>query len=174
MSRPIITRRLVLREVTALDVPRMAQLAGDWDIARMTARIPYPYSEDLAQEWLATLGTEEMVRAVTLEGELIGAVGFVRGDDQSAEIGYWIGKPWWGQGFATEAASALVRHCFATERMKRLTCCHFDDNPASQRIIEKLGFRPNGTCSAWCEARQQEVPTLSYAMRRPMAALFWR
>jgi ribosomal-protein-alanine N-acetyltransferase len=174
MSRPIKTRRLILREVTARDVPQMARLAGDWDIARMTARIPYPYSEDLAHQWLAAIEPEEAVRAITLDGELIGAVGFVRNEDGSAEIGYWVGRPWWGQGFATEAASALVRYCFTTEGLKRLVCCHFEDNPASQRVIEKLGFQPNGVCSAWCEARQAEVVTRSYEMRRPMAALFWR
>jgi ribosomal-protein-alanine N-acetyltransferase len=98
----------------------------------------------------------------------------VRNDERTAEIGYWIGKPWWGHGFATEAASALVRYCFATVGFKRLICCHFEDNAASRRVIEKLGFYPNGVCSAWCEARQEEVPTRSYEMRRPMAALFWR
>jgi RimJ/RimL family protein N-acetyltransferase len=173
-SRPIKTQRLVLREVTARDVPYMAELAGDWDIARMTARIPYPYSEALAHEWLATLGRDEVVRAVTRDGALIGAVGYLMNEDGSAEIGYWIGKPWWGHGYATEAASALVRYCFTTAGLKRLICCHFEDNPASQRVIEKLGFVPNGVCTAWCEARQADVATRSYEMRRPIAALFWR
>jgi RimJ/RimL family protein N-acetyltransferase len=95
-------------------------------------------------------------------------------DDGSAEIGYWIGKPWWGRGFATEAAQALVRHCFATVGIERLTCCHFVDNPASARVIRKLGFRLVGPCTAWCEARGADVETLLYERRRPMIARFWR
>src|SRR5688572_23023051 len=102
MSKPITTRRLVLRELADSDAPRLALLAGDWDVARMTARIPFPYSEALAREWMDTLGTDEFVRVVEHKGALVGAVGYVAGEDGSAEIGYWIGKPWWGAGFATE------------------------------------------------------------------------
>lgn len=174
MSKPIRTRRLVLRELVDSDAREIARLAGDWDIARQTARIPYPYSEALAREWMETIDSGEFVRAIVHQGALIGAVGYVMNDDASAEIGYWIGRPWWGQGFATEAASALVRYCFTTAGFKRLTCCHFVDNPASERVIRKLGFRPNGVCSAWCEARQAEVEICSYELNRPLAAVFWR
>jgi ribosomal-protein-alanine N-acetyltransferase len=175
MSKSIKTERLVLRELADSDVPEIARLAGDWDIARMTARIPYPYSEALAREWMTTLGPEEFVRVVTLEGTLIGAVGYVAGEDGSAEIGYWIGRPWWGAGFATEAASALVRYCFTTGGFKRLTCCHFVDNDASRRVILKLGFRQRAEESvAWCDARQGEFPTLCYELSRPLSAVLWR
>lgn len=174
MSKPIKTRRLVLRELDDSDAPELARLAGDWDIARMTARIPYPYSEELAREWMATLSPGEFVRAVTLDGALIGAVGYVPNDDRSAEIGYWIGRPWWGHGYASEAARALVRHCFTTGGFKRLTCCHFDDNHASARVIRKLGFRPSGSNAAWCDARQAEFPAQCYELDRPVTAVLWR
>ncbi|HEX2840187.1 GNAT family N-acetyltransferase [Hyphomicrobium sp.] len=174
MSKPIKTRRLVLRELADSDVPQLARHAGEWDVARMTARIPFPYSEALAREWMETIGPGEFVRAVTFKSQIVGAVGYVQNDDGSAEIGYWIGKPWWGLGFATEAARALVRHCFTSAGFKRLTCCHFEDNPASERVIRKLGFKPNGVTSAWCDARQAEVPTRSYELNRPMVAMLWR
>ncbi len=174
MSKPIKTRRLVLRELVDSDAPELASLAGDWDVARMTARIPYPYSEALAREWMETLGAEEFVRAVTFQGALVGAVGYVPNDDGSAEIGYWIGRPWWGQGYASEAATALVRYCFTTAGLKRLTCCHFEDNAASERVIRKLGFRESGACSAWCDARQAEFPARSYELNRPVKAVLWR
>ena len=60
------------------------------------------------------------------------------------EIGYWIGKPWWGRGFATEATHTLMEHCFDACGFRRLTCGHFVDNPASARVIAKLGFRRVG------------------------------
>lgn len=175
MPKPIKTRRLVLRPLHDDDAPQMARLAGDWDVARMTARIPFPYTEALAREWIETLAPEEFVRAVTHRGTLIGAVGYVASSEESAEIGYWIGRPWWGRGFATEAAQALVRYCFSTAGFKRLSCCHFEDNPASERVILKLGFRPLGSCTAWSEARRAEFPTRCYELNKPtVRALFWR
>jgi len=174
MSKPIKTRRLVLRPLEESDVPAIALLAGDWDVACMTARIPYPYSEDDARAWMGTLAEGEFVRAVTLDGSLIGAVGYVPNEDRSAEIGYWIGKPWWGRGFASEAARALVRYCFTTAGFQRLTCCHFDDNAASARVIHKLGFKSSGTSTAWCDARKAEFPAQNYVLERPMTAMLWR
>jgi [ribosomal protein S5]-alanine N-acetyltransferase len=168
------SKRLKFRMFEPGDASRVAELAGDWDIACMTARIPFPYSEPLAHKWISGIEPDEFVRAVDFSGELIGAVGYMPAKDGSAEIGYWIGKPWWGQGFATEAAEALVRYCFGSRRIGRLTCCHFVDNPASARVIAKLGFRLVGPCTAWCEARQAEVETLRYERRRPVMARFWR
>ena len=163
------TRRLTFRAIEPADAGRIAMLAGDWDVARMTARIPYPYSAQMARDWMMSLSEGEAVHAIVFEGELIGAVGYVPASDgTSAEIGYWIGKPWWGRGFATEAAGALVRHCFLEARFATLTCCHFADNPASARVIQKLGFRRSGTCTAWCDARREEVATVVYERRRPL------
>jgi RimJ/RimL family protein N-acetyltransferase len=162
--------RLTYRPLDYSDAARIALLAGDWDVARMTARIPYPYTLTQAHQWIGGLEEGELVRVVELDRQLIGAVGFVPNLDASAEIGYWIGRPWWGHGYATEAAAALVDHCFMGVGLARLTCCHFIDNPASARIIKKLGFRLIGPCSAWCEARQAEVPTLRYQRKRPMLA----
>ena len=168
------SKRLTYRTIEASDLPRIVELAGDWDVARMTARIPFPYSQDQAQAWIDGLADGEYVRAVVLDGEMIGAVGYVPDvDGISAEMGYWIGKPWWGRGYATEAAQALMQHCFA-QGIKRLTCCHFVDNPASQRIIEKLGFKSTGPCKAWCDARGTDVATESYERRRPFLAALWR
>lgn len=174
MQKPIMTRRLVLRALEESDVPELARLAGDWDVARMTARIPFPYSEAMAREWMASLAPGEFVRAVMFKGTLVGAVGYVPGDDGSAEIGYWIGRPWWGRGFATEAAHALVRYCFAKGGFKRLTCCHFEDNPASERVIRKLGFRLTGVVTTWSDARQGEYPARTYERARPLRTVLWR
>lgn len=166
--------RLTYRPLAASDAARIAEFAGDWDVARMTARIPFPYSEALAASWMENLDEDEFVRVVELNGELIGAVGYVPASDGSVEIGYWIGRPWWGQGFATEAGTALVRHCFRVAKIPRLTCCHFVDNPASARVIAKLGFRLMGPSTAWCDARRGEMATLTYERRRLALPQFWR
>lgn len=166
--------RLTYRPIEARDAGRIAVLAGDWDIARMTARIPHPYTLVDADLWIASIGDDELVRAVEHNGELIGAVGYIRADQNQAEIGYWIGKPWWGNGYATEAARTLMDHCFNEAGFKRLTCGHFVDNPASARVIAKLGFRHVGDGAQWCEARRSEVPVVKYARRRPLLGRLWR
>jgi RimJ/RimL family protein N-acetyltransferase len=160
--------RLTYRPLDYSDAARITHLAGDWDIARMTARIPHPYTLTQAHQWIGSLEEGEVVRVVELDRELIGAVGYIPNADGSAEIGYWIGRPWWGNGYATEAAEALVRFCFTEAGYSRLTCCHFVDNPASQRIIRKLGFRVTGPCKAWCEARGAEVATVRYQKKKPV------
>jgi RimJ/RimL family protein N-acetyltransferase len=167
------SQRLSYRPLEAVDASRIAALAGEWEIARMTSRIPHPYSLVDADLWIASIGNGEFVRGVEHDGALIGAVGFIESEDRQAEIGYWIGKPWWGHGFATEAARTLVAHCFGAGGFRRLTCGHFVDNPASARVIAKLGFRRIGKSSQWCEARHSEVETVRYFRRRPLLTA-WR
>ena len=160
------TKRLKLRDLTPRDAKRIAALAGDWDIARMTGRIPYPYTVDMAREWITELEDGERVLGISHRFSLVGVCGFVPDGNGSADIGYWIGKPWWGRGFATEAAEAVISHCFNELGLARVTCGHFHDNPASGKVIAKLGFRYIGTDTIWCEARSADVETLRYERLR--------
>ncbi len=161
------TARLRLRTVTHGDAPRIAVLAGDWDVASMTGRIPFPYSEEAANHWVDGVSEQEEVFGIDLDGELIGICGFTIDDDGDAELGYWIGKPYWGRGYATEAARAVMAYGFSKGGVRRFVCKHLDGNEASARVIKKLGFRFTGTATGWCEARQCELPALAYERRRP-------
>jgi len=166
------TARLTLRQLAPEDAPRIARLAGVWDIASMTGRIPYPYSSDVALHWVNGLAEGEIVFGIVHDDELIGLCGFTCTPDKTAEIGYWIGKSYWSRGFATEAAEALINYGFTKGGIKKFTCAHFANNPASERVIAKLGFRPLGESTGWCEARGQDLPTRRYELRRPwMAAI---
>jgi RimJ/RimL family protein N-acetyltransferase len=164
------TPRLKLRAVTVADAPRIAALAGVWEVASMTGRIPYPYDEISARQWVTGLAEKDQVFGVDRDGALIGICGFTPHEDASAELGYWIGRPYWGHGFATEAARALIGYGFTKARIRRFVCRHAVDNPASARVIEKLGFRYIGEALSWCEARQTDVPTLEYERYRPWTA----
>ena len=121
-------------------------LAGDYDVASMTGTIPHPYSEQMAAEWIssALAGEEGVVFAIERSGALIGCTGYRAFGGDHAELGYWIGKPYWGMGYATEAVRALILHAFETGGFAYLTAGHFSDNPASARIIAKFGFAPRG------------------------------
>lgn len=165
------TQRLVLRPLRPDDARAIATLAGDWDVARMTDRIPYPYTHSQAMSWIDDLPETEQVFAIDLAGQLIGLCGLMQRSGQEAEIGYWIGKPWWEHGYAFEAAQALVRHAFKTLKFSELTCCHYIDNPRSQRVIEKLGFEKSCNCTSWCDARRRDVQAIRYTLKKPRRSL---
>ncbi len=136
------TDRLVLRPLQMADAAAIAALACEFDVARMTARMPHPYALDDARAWIGQIaGSGETVFAITRDSELIGCAGYVPLDGIRAEIGYWLGKPWWGRGLATEAAGALVQDVFETGGFEQIDTGHFSDNAASGRVLEKLGFK---------------------------------
>jgi [ribosomal protein S5]-alanine N-acetyltransferase len=151
------TARLTLRNLVIGDAQRIAELAGAWEVASMTGRIPYPYSESAALHWITGLADGEMVFGIDRDGELIGICGYAPE----------AGKPYWGHGFATEAARALIQFGFLKGGVKRFGGRHFEDNAASARVIQKLGFRACGLATGWCEARQQEFAAVDYELRRP-------
>jgi ribosomal-protein-alanine N-acetyltransferase len=146
------TLRLLLRSFKRGDIPAIVCLAGASEIAATTANIPHPYTEDDAQSFLANADDEfragrSVTFAITIPpgGELCGAVGIViTPAHDSAELGYWIGVQYWGQGFATEAASAVMAFGFETLRLHRVYASHFTGNTASQRVLEKIGMRHEG------------------------------
>ena len=167
MRRVIETERLVLRPLEAGDAAAIAALAGDIDVSRMTSRIPHPLTAEEAGRWIAALaGAAEVVFAVLHEGELVGCTGCAPLSERRAEIGYWIGKPWWGRGFATEAVRALVAQAFAAGDYDELASGHFADNPASARVLEKAGFRYTHDERRMCVARGREVLSREYVLAR--------
>lgn len=169
----IRTSRLELRPPELGDAARISLLAGDYDVACMTGTIPYPYSEQEAAEWVQSVhaGEEGVAFSILRAGALIGCTGYRAFGNDHAELGYWLGKPYWGLGYATEAASALIAHAFETEGFTFLTAGHFTDNPASARVIEKLGFVSVGGEVRDCEARGAKVPCRNYRLYREACSL---
>ncbi|MFM9850163.1 MAG: GNAT family N-acetyltransferase [Hyphomicrobiaceae bacterium] len=157
----ITTPHLRLRQLTAADAPEIARLAGDWDIARMTALIPHPYSLAHAQAFIAAVDDANTF-AIERDGALVGCCGARPVSDSTYEIGYWVGKPYWGQGIATEAAGALIAHLRAREPGCVIAISHMAENEASARVIRKLGFRRTGEKQTFCVARAAPVPSLTY------------
>jgi [ribosomal protein S5]-alanine N-acetyltransferase len=167
----IKTDRLSLRAPALADAARISLLAGDYDVASMTGTIPHPYSEAMASQWIAGLhaGEEGVAFAIDRLGSLIGCVGYRARDKTHAEMGYWIGKPYWGLGYATEAARALILYAFAQENFDYLLGGHFKENPASARVIAKLGFEPSGELLRDCAASGLKARCLTYRLSRDRA-----
>jgi ribosomal-protein-alanine N-acetyltransferase len=146
------TERLVLRAFTRGDAPTVRRLAGDRAVAAGTATIPHPYPDGAAEAWIAGhAGSFQRGESLTFaverrsDGALVGAVGLrLELEHARAELGYWIGKPYWGDGLATEAAAAAVRHAFEAYGLNRVYAYHFTNNPASGRVLQKLGMTYEG------------------------------
>lgn len=150
---PIIeTKRLRLRPFVLDDAPVLQCLAGERAIADTTLRIPHPYPDGAAEDFIRRAADkfaagEGLNLAVSMRetGELIGSVGLAfRRDDANAEMGYWIATHAWGRGYATEAALALLRHGFEVLDLHRIYAHHFARNPASGRVLEKIGMKREG------------------------------
>jgi len=146
------TARLLLRSLERGDIPAIVRLAGAREIAATTLHIPHPYGSAEAEDFLARMDAEcrqghAAVFAVTISSssELCGACGLhVASAQRRAELGYWIGVPYWGRGFATEAAHAVVEFGFNTLGLHRIHASHFAGNAASGGVLEKIGMRHEG------------------------------
>jgi len=143
------TTRLLLRPGWREDAPALFRAIADERIVRNLASAPWPYALEHAEAYLATErkpGEASLLifRRTAGAPELIGTIGLGRRPDGPVELGYWIARPWWNRGYATEAGHALVAAARSSLRLGRLRAGHFLDNPASGRVLEKLGFRPTG------------------------------
>jgi RimJ/RimL family protein N-acetyltransferase len=148
MPHQLETQRLILRDFSESDIPELAPLVGAREVAETTLRIPHPYEEKHAREFLASTPKENELRlAIRLrsDGCLIGGIGLhPQMEHQRAELGYWIGVPFWGNGYATEAAREVVRYGFENLKLHRIFAGHFEGNPASRAVLLKLGMKYEG------------------------------
>jgi RimJ/RimL family protein N-acetyltransferase len=152
-SQPtIFSERIQLRPFEPSDADDVSKLAGDRAIADTTIRIPHPYGEGVAEKWIAThrrafRKKESVVFAVVVRatGRLIGAIGLeLDMPNESAELGYWIGKRYWNRGYATEAAETILMYGFTELGLHRIHSHHFLRNAASGRVLEKIGMKREG------------------------------
>ena len=143
------TERLLLRPAWDEDVPALHSAIGDEGVVRNLARAPWPYRLEDARTFVGLARDpalpDFLVFARTLGApRLIGGVGLAREDSGAIELGYWIARPYWGLGFATEAARAVIGMADQSLRIDELVAGHFLDNPASANVLHKLGFKPTG------------------------------
>lgn len=148
-KRPVLeTDRLRLRPLASRDAPAVAELAGRREIWQTTLNIPHPYEPAMAVEWIA--GHEPAFRRLQLvnfglferpTGDLVGTVGLsLKLEHRRGELGYWIGVPFWGRGYATEAVRALIDWAFPTFDLHRVEAHHFEGNDASGAVMRKVGM----------------------------------
>lgn len=166
------TRRLLLRPFTVSDAGDVQRLAGDAAVADTTLRIPHPYPDGLAQQWIWQLwGRAQAGQCVTFAivvtegGTLAGSISLEidRACDR-AELGYWIGKPFWNRGYCTEAARAVLAYGFGELALNRIFAHHFRRNPASGRVMEKIGMIREGVAREHAKKGDEYEDLVVYAM----------
>lgn len=156
------TTALTLRSVTLDDADWIALRSNDYGIARMTLSIPYPQTRTdvlhFLQESLvhAQAGTDFVLAIVSHVP--CGLIGLADRDNGTAELGYWLSRTEWGRGYATQAAQAVTAFGFDVLGLENITAGHFNDNPASARVLEKAGFHYTGEiCHLVSRARAKET-----------------
>ena len=152
MQRPTLTTaRLVLRPFTLADAPAIQRLAGDARVADTTLTVPHPYKDGMAEAWIEqhepthAAGAGVVFAVTEPSAGLVGALSLALERTHSrAELGYWIAVAHWGKGYATEAAIAAIAYGFDALGVNRIQAAYLPRNPASGRILEKVGMRLEG------------------------------
>lgn len=166
-----ISPALRLRPLLYADIVPMAALANNYEIARhLRDYFPYPYTtqnaEDFIQWTLESEGEKTLTFAIEEHGALAGVCGLILGSDihrYTAEIGYWLGQPYWGRGLATQATVALTHYAFDVLELLRVYAYVFETNQASARVLEKAGFQFEGRMRAHAVKHDKVLDTLMYA-----------
>jgi len=145
-SGSLVTKRLVLRPFRLSDGPLVEAFAGDFDVARMLTSVPHPYPAGEAQRWIegheaGRAAGRDFPFAIEKDGAFAGCAALDRETDGRFHLGYWVAKPLWGMGVATEAARAVAAFAFDELGVPEVKSGHFTDNHASGRVMTKLGFR---------------------------------
>lgn len=153
MEQPVLqTSRLLLRPFALADAADVQRIAGAREVADTLLSVPFPYEDGLAKQWVEThaaqfaAGVNVVYAVVRQDGDaLIGAVSLgITPRHRRAELAYWLSVPFWNQGCMTEAARALLGFGFDALGLHRVTATHFTRNPASGRVMQKLGMTREG------------------------------
>ena len=171
--RELETARLRLRPFRRGDEDELVRHLGDWEITRQLALNPHPFAREHAEGWIdeclaqpngPKYGLRLAIEAPDQTG-LVGGAG-VSPSEAGFELGYWIGRSWWGHGYASEAASALVEAGFSELNLEEIVALVFGENPASVRVLEKIGFELADTGDA-PKPQRRERAVHKYCLRRP-------
>jgi len=163
-TRPVLaTERLFLRPLEMTDAPRLRELGDDFEVAKMLTSWPHPYTladaEALVRQGRDADPADEATFAIELPGEgPIGTIGFDRDGVLAHDVGYWIGRPYWGRGYVSEALAATLVWVAAGWGRRCVTARHFVDNPASAAVLIRAGFLYTGR-TEWrpCVSRGEAV-----------------
>ena len=166
----ITTQRLLLRPLQEGDAEALVRGLNNFNVAKWTARVPFPYGVMDARNFIALCANPEdctLRLCITFRGDLIGVISCEQTHDGiAAELGYWLAEPHWGKGFGKEAAQAIAAHAFGQIRHDLLVAGYREGNEASRRILDGLGFEMTGRRQVFSAAANANVPVIRMALSR--------
>jgi RimJ/RimL family protein N-acetyltransferase len=170
----LVTTRLKLRAPSMGDAVEIAPLADDWNVASNLSRMPHPYRRADAEEWIAARAAasgpergEIFVITLLADGRIVGACGYDSAPHLGGfELGYWLGRPFWGRGLATEAARSVIDRAFMGLGLDHLWCSCRVTNDASRRVIQKCGFQFHSSGMLHSAASGTAMPVEHYCLDR--------
>lgn len=172
---PLASARLYLRPFSFDDAGSVQHFLGNEDLAKQTVNLPYPFAPGVAETWIrTTLDDLRQGAGTTLaverreDGALLGAVGLILDEarDRRAELGYWIARTYWGNGFATEAVNCMIRYGRNELGLTEFSACTFIENQASMGVLLKTGFKEISTREEDCPARGGMRSITYFELRR--------
>ncbi len=162
----IKTKRLVLKKPTKkISKKSIVSQIGDWEVAKWLSEVPYPYTEQKAEEWLNNINHDDLTFSIFMNDSLIGGVGVSLEEDNDLDLGFWIGKDHWGKGYATEAAIGLIQYVKEETNFKQITACYIKGNMGSSNVLRKLGFKEIGECKYYFLSRRKTMPCIKLLLK---------
>ncbi len=162
----IKTERLLLRKPRVTDKPQLIAGLGNWAVAKWLSRVPYPYTEQHADEWLRSGGAAELNFSICENDVLIGGIA-LSPDQDNHTLGFWLCESRWGFGYATEAGEALLGCAVETLGIRNIVARHMRGNLASANVLAKLGFVAAGQGKSYCLSRREYRPHINLLLLPP-------
>jgi RimJ/RimL family protein N-acetyltransferase len=150
----IRTDRLVLKKPEDDDKEAIVEQIGDWEVAKW-----------LSDDWFKIIRRQQLSLSIYLGSSLIGGIGLTEDEDGSYEFGYWLGRNYWGHGYATEAGAGLLRYAVENLDSPSINSSYMQGNSASANVLSKLGFEETGKGEIYCVSRQESVPSMTLILK---------
>jgi len=154
----INTDRLILRKaISEQEKISLISQVGDWEVVKWLANVPYPYTYDDLEDYLLISDSNQFDLNIFLGNQLIGRVGLTLDGDNYYDLGYWIGKDYWGKGYATESSEILLEYVINKLDSPKIKSGYFVDNFSSGNVLKKLGFKEVGVEKRYSVSNKKEM-----------------
>ena len=154
----IKTDRLILKKPKSKqDILSIVSQIGDWEVVKWLAMVPYPYTYNDCESYLKESNNNELALNIFLDNQLIGGVGLHLHNDNYYELGYWLGKDYWGKGYATESSKYLLEYALKKLDSPKIKSGYFIDNLPSGNVLKKLGFKEIGIEKRYSDSMKKEM-----------------
>jgi RimJ/RimL family protein N-acetyltransferase len=161
----IKTDRLILKKPKSKqDILSIVSQIGDWEVVKWLAMVPYPYTYNDCESYLKESNNNELALNIFLDNQLIGGVGLHLHNDNYYELGYWLGKDYWGKGYATESSKYLLEYALKKLDSPKIKSGYFIDNLPSGNVLKKLGFKEIGIEKRYSDSMKKEMDMMKVVL----------